>query len=110
MKNDVIKFPKDISEIDIFPTQSAGDGSIRDSSLKKGEGQGISTSKLISRCKQCGWRNDLSRTDHSGGTYLGDGGLGEITKFSNQYDSYGDRDVNNGAGCSLCGSKNIVGK
>ncbi len=101
----------------MFPSSTGRDGRLRPNSRKRGAGQGKTSSKLIGYCKNCGFPINRNSVDHSGGSYLGDGGYGALTKDTatgtllngNTFtDEWGDRDVNKGSGCPMCGSKNSV--
>ena len=98
--------PKQLNEKKMYPSHTAGSGRARPNSLKTGEGHGKKSPKLIYNCAQCGHPVDINRTDHSGGTLTGNGGLGPITVT----DGVGESSVRKGAGCPLCGSKNFLGK
>ena len=98
----------------MFPSPTGRDGKIRRNSARRGLGQGKSSSKLVGHCKNCGFPNNRNAVAHSGGSYEGDGGYGGIAKTDisgtllgggTVNDDYGDRTVNKGAGCAMCGSK-----
>jgi len=88
-----------------FPSRTAGDGSPFLFSTNRGEGQGESHPGFDVKCKQCGFPVDIDVTDHKGGTPECVGGYGAITVDG---DGIGQHDVRKGAGCPLCGTKNII--
>ena len=99
----------------MFPSPTAGQGKLikpydRDTS---GQGQASSIRKI--KCRQCGFPVDISRTNISGGSSEGNGGYGPVTEASSTgtvlgggtfTDTWGDRTVPAGSGCSHCGSRN----
>lgn len=92
-----------------FPTPTAGDGQIRPPYRKVTDGQGGSVATRRVSCAQCGFPGaDFNRDDHSGGTLDGSGALGVITQQGTGAD--GNQAYNTNGGCSLCGSKNFVGR
>jgi DNA-directed RNA polymerase subunit RPC12/RpoP len=119
--------PKDLPANHWFPTRTRGDGRIRANSARSGEGQGKGKSSRYVHCKQCGFLVDKTRTNHSGGTQEGNGGIGPVTKtafttpitdsngdryvdgVSTVYGGTGDATVEKGSACPLCGSRNFLG-
>lgn len=86
----------------LWPSSTAGDGCVRKQYRQEWDGQGFGRKLRRVACKLCGFTGaNLDRDDHSGGTYSGDGGLGDI--------SSGNREVSAGGGCQFCGSKNYAG-
>jgi hypothetical protein len=108
--------------VDIFPTETRGDGNVRRNNYITGAAQGKGTLLRKAPCSVCGFINDLTAIDHSGGSIdgLGAGGtiaLGTSTwKTSappsingNNYtatESYGTQALRKNSGCALCFSKN----
>ena len=99
----------------MFPSPTARDGRVRANSKRTGQGQGRGSSRKFLHCKQCGYVFDRNKTDVSGGTESGDGGLSGIEIDSETYTVGGSshtdtfasvRRVDPGAGCPQCGSKN----
>ena len=103
----------ELSVVDVYPTETAGDGLIRDNNLISGSQQGAGSKKLKVKCKQCGFFPDLNRDNSSGGT-LAQEDL-TITKTTNTItlkggftytENVGERVIPRGYGCPVCGSRN----
>lgn len=100
----------------MFPSATGRDGRVRRNSARTGRGQGRGTTKRMVRCKQCGFLFDANRTAHDGQSQDGEGGLGNLTKYSDSYtvsgvsrtDTYASQTARKGAGCPLCGTRNGV--
>ena len=99
----------------LFPSPTARDGNVRRNSAQRGSGQGRGSSKRMIHCKQCGYVFDSNKVDTSGGAQDGDGGLEDVSTASATYtvsgvshtETYPNvRQVSEGAGCCVCGSKN----
>lgn len=93
----------------MFPTPTAGDGLLRSNNLRNPRNPSItieSPRRKLS-CRQCGFICDLSRQAPSGGDLGGDGAFAgaAITSTSAGYSGEGNLQV--GAGCPFCGSKNF---
>ena|ERR1035437_3295726 len=108
--------------VDLWPSESRGNGKIRLNNLRTGGAQGKGTLLRKAPCLRCGMVNDLNLVDHSGGSIDGKGGYGEVTTAVGTYtcsappdilgnvatgsENYGDQTIGKGNGCALCGSKN----
>lgn len=110
--------PRAIFE-DVYPTPTAGDGQPVKNNLKNGGAQGRASTKLKAKCRQCGFPNDISKIDHSGGTDSFQNAVSvSSTAVANgqavnvpgstavHTENYGNLQWSAGAGCALCGSKN----
>ncbi len=105
--------------IDSYPTPTAGDGKPVKNNLNNGGAQGRASTKLKAKCRQCGFPNDISKIDHSGGTDSFQNAVSvSSTAVANgqpvnvpgsaavHTENYGNLQWSPGAGCALCGSKN----
>ncbi len=98
-----------------WPTESRGNGVVVKNNRRTGAAQGKSSLIRKAHCRLCGFPNDLSRVDHSGGSLDGDGAGGEInsvlesapvTGGGTHTEYAGEQAYRTNAGCSLCLSKN----
>lgn len=103
----------------LFPSSTGRDGRVRPNSAKTGNGQGRGSPRRMIHCKQCGYVFDRNKTDVSGGSENGDGGLEDVQTTSVSYTVGGEthtdvfanvRGVGEGSGCPQCGSKNGASK
>jgi len=120
--------PNDGLEFDnVWPTETKGDGVVRRNNSRTGAAQGKSSMIRKAPCRLCGFLNDLTRIDHSGGSIDGEGAGGGITTstvtantsappspvgaMSNytHSENIGTQVYRNAAGCALCFSKNSTG-
>ncbi len=104
--------------IESYPTPTAGDGKPVKNNLYNGGAQGRGSTKLKAKCRQCGFPNDISKIDHSGGTDSFQNAVSvSSTATANgqavnvpgstavHTENYGNLQWSPGAGCALCGSK-----
>jgi hypothetical protein len=107
---------------DIWPTETRGDGKVRKNNANTGGAQGKGTLLRKAPCDKCGFVNDLTAIDHTGGSLDGNGAMGAITLGTSTWntsappsingqtytgtESYGTQAHNKNAGCGHCGSKN----
>lgn len=113
--------PADPAFVDLWPTESRGDGNVRKNNARDGSAQGKGALLRKAPCRLCGWPNDLVRVDHSGGSIDGNGAGGAITTSTQtantsgatrtggvvtHSENVGTQVASNGAGCALCFSKN----
>lgn len=113
----------DLPYEDLWPTESRGDGKIRPNNLRTGAAQGKSSMVRKAPCVLCGFINDLTKIDHSGGSIDGEGAAGAVTTqmvsaptgaspsfgvgtLFTHTENVGTQAYRNAAGCSLCFSKN----
>jgi hypothetical protein len=106
--------PRTIFE-DLWPSPTKGDGVVRKNNSRTGAAQGKGSFLLKAPCRFCGFLNDLSRVDHSGGSLDGNGAAyvastGVATSYptggGTHTENYGEPATRVNAGCGLCGSKN----
>lgn len=112
---------------DVFPTETRGDGKIRENNVRTGAAQGKGSFKKKVRCQQCGFLVNLNTVDYSGGSLDGAGAGGNIAQTAdvgvmNNGDTtdsgmtndvgganthkVGTQAFKKGAGCPFCFSKN----
>jgi hypothetical protein len=100
---------------DLWPSETRGNGSIKENNKKNGGAQGKASFLLKASCRLCGFINDLSKIDHSGGSLDGNGACyvartgtasAPVSGGGTHTEAYGDPGTRAGAGCALCGSKN----
>ena len=119
---------------DVFPTETRGDGKLRENNVHTGAAQGKGGWKKKVRCQQCGFLVNLNTVDYGGGSLDGAGAGGNIVQTAdvgqlntvdtltgamNTTDSGMKDDVGNsethkigtqafkkGSGCPFCFSKN----
>lgn len=112
------EFPFD----DVWPTETRGDGKVVKNNARTGAAQGKSSLVRKAHCVLCGFINDLTRIDHSGGSIDAEGAGGAVTTAvasapvgspgsinGNMYthtENYGSQAYRNASGCALCFSKN----
>lgn len=115
----------DITFDDLWPSETKGDGKVRPNNFRTGAAQGKSSIIRKAPCRLCGWINDLTRIDHSGGSIDGEGAGGQITtqtvsaptsappsidgKTFTHTENAGTQAYRNASGCGLCFSKNSTG-
>lgn len=93
----------------MFPTSTAGSGLLRENNRRAPSNPSItidSPRRKLS-CKQCGHPCDLSRQTPSGGDLGGDGAFAGSIIESTDAGYSGEGNLQAGAGCPLCGSKNF---
>lgn len=99
----------------LWPTETKGDGKVVKNNAKTGAAQGKSSLVRKSHCVLCGFPNDLSRIDHSGGSLDGEGAAGAISTQTvsapvsgggTHTEPIGTQAYRNASGCALCFSKN----
>ncbi len=61
---------------DLWPSETRGDGAVRRNNANTGGAQGKGTLLRKAPCRLCGFVNDLSAVDHSGGSIDGMGAGG----------------------------------
>ncbi len=94
----------------MFPTATAGSGLVRANNLfsPKNPSINVESPRRKMPCKQCGFLCDLSRQAPSGGDLGGDGAFAGSTIDDDTSAGYsGEGNLQAGAGCPLCGSKNF---
>ena len=107
---------------DLWPTETRGDGNVRKNNANTGGAQGKGTLLRKAPCRLCGFVNDLTAIDHSGGSIDGEGAGGAIALGSSTWntsappsilgntftatESYGTQSYRRNGGCGLCLSKN----
>lgn len=107
--------------LDIWPTETRGNGRVRKNNSNTGGAQGKGTLLRKAPCRLCGMVNDLSAIDHSGGSLDGEGAGGAIALGASTWntsappsitgqtytasESYGTQAYRRNAGCCLCFSK-----
>ena len=92
---------------DMFPTPTAGPGTMVPSNRRNGANQGRPSTRKRVYCGICGWPGvDLSRDSNTKGDLMGDGAGGVVTKSS----GVGDQAYRRGGGCQLCFSSNYLGR
>lgn len=107
---------------DLWPTESRGNGNVRRNNANTGGAQGKGTLLRKAPCRLCGFINDLSAIDHTGGSIDGEGAGGSIVTGTSSWttsappsilgqltvarESYGTQSFRTNAGCALCFSKN----
>lgn len=98
-----------------FPTETRGDGLMRENNSRTGAAQGKGGFKKKVRCQQCGFLVNLNAVDYSGGSLDGSGAGGDINIVSDTgtmlngdtyTDTHGEQALKKGAGCPFCFSKN----
>ncbi len=99
----------------LWPTESRGDGKVRRNNVHTGSAQGKSNLVRKAPCQLCGFPNDLTAVDHSGGSLDGEGAGGAITSTlvsapvtgGGVHTEYvGTQALRLNSGCALCFSKN----
>lgn len=106
---------------DVWPSETRGDGKVRKNNSRTGGAQGKGTLKRKAPCRLCGFINDLSAIDHTGGSIDGMGAGGAIATTTSSWTTSAPPDVrgnqttateNSGtqayrknAGCALCLTK-----
>lgn len=107
---------------DLWPTESRGSGNIRRNNANTGGAQGKGTLLRKAPCRLCGYLNDLTAIDHSGGSIDGEGAGGAVATATVSFpvsgppdilgntvtatESTGTQSYRKGAGCALCLTKN----
>lgn len=100
---------------DIFPSESKGNGQVAKNNKRTGAAQGRSSLVRKAKCRLCGFPNDLSRVDHSGGSLDGNGAGGDVnTSIQTSVtasgvthtEAVGEQAYRNNSGCALCFTKN----
>ena len=95
----------------MFPTATAGSGLLRENNRRAPLNPSITASSPRRKlsCKQCGHPCDLSRQAPSGGDLGGDGAFAGVTVDADTSAGYsGEGNLQVGAGCPLCGTKNFA--
>ncbi len=107
---------------DLWPSESRGNGNVRRNNANTGGAQGKGTLLRKAPCRLCGFINDLSAIDHTGGSIDGQGAGGAVTstvsswttsappsilgKLTTATENVGTQSYRRNAGCALCLSKN----
>ena len=99
-----------------YPTDSRGNGKVKQNNLRNASGQGAKSAKLKVGCRICGFNGaDIRRDNSSGGNEGGNAGYGAVTiesstvtlKSGDTYTDYSPEvSVKRGGGCPFCGSQN----
>jgi len=108
--------------IDMWPSETRGDGMVRKNNANTGGAQGKGTLLRKMACRLCGFIFDASAVDHSGGSIDGEGAGGAVATavVSNpcsappsingqtftHTENIGTQAYRRNAGCPLCFSKN----
>lgn len=95
----------------MFPTPTKGSGLLRANNLRRPSNPSITVHSERRKlpCKQCGHPCDLSRQTPSGGDLGGDGAYSGSTIDADTSAGYsGEGNLQVGAGCPFCGSKNFA--
>lgn len=104
---------------DLWPSESRGDGKVKANNSRDGSAQGKGSFIRKASCRLCGFVNDLSGIDHSGGSLDGNGaafvaatGVARVTLPNGTVhtENYGTPGTRVGSGCALCASKNSTGQ
>lgn len=107
---------------DLWPSESRGNGNVRRNNANTGGAQGKGTLLRKAPCRLCGFVNDLTAIDHSGGSIDGEGAGGAVATATVSFpvsgppdilgntvtatENIGTQAVRKNAGCALCFSKN----
>ncbi len=107
---------------DMWPSETRGNGQVRKNNANTGGAQGKGTLLRKAPCRLCGFINDLSAIDHTGGSIDGLGAGGAITtavtswttsappdilgNLTTATEKIGTQAYRRNAGCALCYSKN----
>lgn len=103
---------------DLWPSETGGTGVVEKNNQRTGAAQGKSSLLRKAKCRLCGFPNDLTAIDHSGGSLDGEGAGGAITTATATWtvtggatatENYGTQAYRKNAGCALCLSKNSTG-
>lgn len=108
--------------VDLWPTEQRGNGLVKRNNAQTGGAQGKGTLLRKATCRLCGFVNDLSAIDHTGGSIDGMGAGGAITTATTTWttsappdilgqlttatEKIGTQSYRRAAGCALCFSKN----
>ncbi len=106
---------------DLWPSESRGNGNVRKNNARTGGAQGKGTLLRKAPCRLCGFINDLTAIDHTGGSIDGEGAAGGIATATVSFpvsgppsilgqtvtatENIGTQSVRKNAGCALCFSK-----
>lgn len=105
----------DLSAVELWPTESKGNGKVVKNNQRTGAAQGKSNLIRKAHCRLCGFPNDITIVDHSGGSLDGEGAGGAITSTlvsapvsggGTHTEYVGLQAYRTAAGCALCFSKN----
>ncbi len=107
---------------DLWPSESRGNGNVRRNNANTGGAQGKGTLLRKAPCRLCGFVNDLTAIDHSGGSIDGEVAGGAVATATVSFpvsgppdilgntvtatENIGTQAVRKNAGCALCFSKN----
>jgi hypothetical protein len=107
--------------VDQWPTESRGNGKVRKNNSNTGGAQGKGTLLRKAPCRLCGFINDLSAIDHTGGSIDGEGAGGPISLGASTWntsappsitgqvytatENFGTQTFRRNSGCALCFSK-----
>lgn len=107
---------------DLWPSETRGNGNVRKNNANTGGAQGKGTLLRKAPCRLCGFINDLTAIDHSGGSIDGEGAGGAVATDTVSFPVSGPPDIlgntvtatenigtqseRKNAGCALCFSKN----
>ncbi len=108
--------------VDLWPSETRGDGRVRKNNANTGGAQGKGTLLRKAPCRLCGFVNDLSAVDHSGGSIDGEGAGGAVAtavvsaptsappdilgNLFTHSEAIGTQTARKNAGCALCFTKN----
>lgn len=111
--------PEGTEFADFWPTETMGKGVVEKNNSRSGGAQGRGSLIQKAKCRLCGFPNDMTKADHSGGSLDGNGAGGGIVNataratFPNgtvYTEAYGTQAFRNNSGCALCFSKNSSGQ
>lgn len=112
-----VSSPPEILFDDLWPSETYGDGQLVANNSNTGAAQGKSNMIRKAHCRLCGFPNDASSIDHTGGSLDGNGAGGAITNTTSSWtlpngttatETYGTQAYNMASGCALCFSKNSM--
>ena len=108
--------------VDMWPSETRGNGQVRKNNANTGGAQGKGTLLRKLACNKCGFIFDASAVDHTGGSIDGEGAGGGITtavvsaptsappsingQTYTHSENIGTQAYRKNAGCPLCFSKN----
>lgn len=100
--------PAPVVFVDVWPSESRGDGQVVKNNSRNGSAQGKGSMILKAHCRHCGFPNDLAAIDHSGGSLDGNGACYIISTGTDAAsgENWGNPGIKKGAGCANCGTKN----
>lgn len=107
--------PPPVEFDELWPSETSGNGQVVLNNSRNGAAQGKGSFLLKAHCRLCGFPNDMSRTDHSGGSLDGNGAGGSVSlstvtatlnNGTTHTEGVGTQSFRNASGCALCFTKN----